>query len=437
MIFTPKKLKAIFTSDEKLFAIVINSSWLMADRFIRLATGFLIGSWVARYLGPQQYGEIAYVIAYIAIFQAIASLGLDNIIVRDIAVNQSMAGEILATSMSLRFVVGIICWLIAVSGVILADGALSTGAILTILIGSSLFFQAADIFDLWFQSQSQSRRTVYAKLVAHILSNAVKVWLIYISASLYYFGAVIALDAMLSAIGMYVAYRLYPSAFQWQKNISLGMRMLKESWPFLLSGILVMIYMRIDQIMIKNILGDYQLGIYAAVLPLATLWQFIPMTLATNLRPLLSQKKAQGESEYWNSLEKICQLFSILAWGVCIVMIIIAAPLVYLLFGDKYENGANILMIYIFTNISINLGIAQGMWVVNERLSLLSLYKTVIGALVCIVGNYLLLPTYGLYGAAWSAVISIFCADILSNIIFSRRIFTMQIRSLSLTWLLK
>jgi O-antigen/teichoic acid export membrane protein len=412
--------------------IVRNMGWLFFDKLVRMFLGLLVGAWVARYLGPSPYGELAYVLAIIAAFQAVALLGMDGIIVRDIARNEESAGQILGTAFALRLFAGGLCWLAAVGSMAWLHGWQDRSVLIAALAGSSLIFQAADTIDLWFQSQSQSRRTVLAKLVAYILSNGIKVVLILNKAPLIAFAAVLAFDVFVAAIALIVAYYYFPCKSHLRVIKAKATCILGESWPFMLSGLSIIIYMRIDQIMIKEMLGEKELGIYSAVLPLATLWQFIPMTLVASLAPFLAKQKAESEIAYMNSLQNIFRLFSLLGWLVCLPIMLLSGVIVNILYGKAYADGASILMIYIFTNIFINMGVAQSLWLLNENKPKISLYKTLIGVLTSLIGNAILIPRMGVVGVAVVAVFAQFFSAMLSNLIFAPNIFRIQLRSLLL-----
>jgi PST family polysaccharide transporter len=135
---------------------------------------------------------------------------------------------------------------------------------------------------------------------------------------------------------------------------------------------------------------------------------------------------------YWQALGRIFQAFSLLGWLVCIPTLLLAHFIVSVLLGSEFRDGAAVLAIYVFTNLFINLGVAQGLWLLNERRPLLSLYKTLVGAVVCVLGNAALLPSLGIVGAAISAVMAQFASAVLSNVVFSRPILRLQLKSLML-----
>ena len=147
-------------------AIAANSSWLLFDKLVRALLGLLVGAWVARHLGPAQFGALAYVLAYVALFQPFANLSADAIVVRGLSQQPNSTAEVLGTALALRLAIGFVCWLAAIAGAALIADEGSNLVLLTAVVGGTLLFQAADVVDLWFQSQSQSRRTVVAKLAA-------------------------------------------------------------------------------------------------------------------------------------------------------------------------------------------------------------------------------------------------------------------------------
>ncbi|MEH8128186.1 flippase [Aeromonas veronii] len=428
----PKTLSQRLSGNHSLLAAINNSGWLMFDKLIRLLLGLLVSAWVARYLGPAQYGELAYVLAFLAFFQAVAVLGMDGIIVRDIAKDKTKAGEILGTAFVLRISVGFCCWVIAVAGMGWFNGWQDSSVYITALAGTSLIFQAADTIDLWFQSQSQSKRTVIAKLLAYIISNGLKIILILNNAPLVAFAMVMAVEFLLAALALAYAYRKFTCQQPWMLFRSRVIRFLKESWPFIFSGLSVMVYMRIDQIMIKEILGDSELGLYAAAIPLATIGYFIPTLIFTSLAPHISRIKIKSNYEYRVVLSKIFVLYNAIGWLLAIPLAILSQFIILMLYGEDYSLSANVLSIYVFTNIFVCNGVALGFWVLNENKGMVTLVRTVIGAVFLCFINIYLIPRFGLIGAAISAVLTQAVTTVLLNIFFAPHVFKMQISSMFL-----
>lgn len=430
MRFLPAPLRAWLSGRTGFFAFVHNSGWLLLDNLLRVVLGVLVGAWVTRYLGPAQFGELAYVIAYIAFFQVAANLGMDSIIVRDIARDRDQAGEILGTAFVLRLAAGSFCWIAAVVGMLLVNGWSDRSVWLTALVGGALVFQASGVIDLWFQSQSQSRRTVFVKLAAILLSSGVKIALILTHASLVAIAAVTVLDAISVAVGLGIAYRHFPCGQNWQRIVSRGRQLMLESWPLIISGMSVIIYMRIDQIMIGSILGIDKLGIYAAALPLAGALNFIPMMLSISLMPFISRIYQNDRAKYETTLIIIFRVFFYSAISMSVMVGLLSDKIVLLLYGAEFQDAGKILRVYVFSSCFTWLGIAHSLWVINEKRTKVRLYGTLAGAVTCVVLNFLLIPKYGIIVSAWIAIITQAISAVGINAVVARESFALQMRAI-------
>lgn len=408
--------------------IIHNAGWLLFDKFARLGFGLLVGVWVARHLGPKTYGELAYVVTLVSFFQVIALLGMDSILVRDISNNKKEANKVLGSALFLRLLSGVLSLFLVVLFTYFFNGY--NTALLVLFAGGSLLFQCVDTIDIWFQSQSQSKRTVIAKLSSYTITNILRVFCILTNCPLWTFALLLSVDAMLASIALFYAYRTYKTPEKWKPGLNKCKEILSESWPFMISGISIILYMRVDQVMIKNMLGEASLGVYAASLQFSTLWNFVPLTLSISIAPYIARKKKDGVEIYKKALKNTFLLFSVLGWVITLFVAALSPFIINIMLGAKYSSGTQVLAVHVITNLFICLGVAQSLWIVNERKGALVLYKSLTGLIVCFISNFVFIPIYGIEGAAISAVISQLSACVLFNAIFCREIFFMQLRAL-------
>ena len=411
--------------------VAVNSGWLLADKLVRALLGLLVGAWVARYLGPAHFGVLAYLLAYVAMFQPFANLGADAIVVRNLSQEPRSAAEVLGTALALRIAFGLGCWLIAVAIALIIDRDGGDLAVLAAIVGGVLLFQAADVVDLWFQSQTQSRLTVIAKLVAFLASNGAKIGLILAGAQLSAFAILAALEGLLSALAMFVAYRRYRTDRFWTATKVTSRAILAECWPFMLSGFAIMVYMRIDQIMIKEILGAEQLGLYAAVLPISQFWQVLPLALATSLGPFLAKQRVADVAAYQRSMVLVFRGFFYLGIFSVVATLAVSGWLVPRLFGGAYSAAVLILDLHAISNMFCFLGIAHSLWLVNERLFAVRLYGTLLAGLASVGMNAVLLPRIGLPGACMAAIAAQAIAALFINALLDRRSFRLQVEAIT------
>jgi polysaccharide transporter, PST family len=208
------------------------------------------------------------------------------------------------------------------------------------------------------------------------------------------------------------------------------MNLVRQSWPFALASVAVMIYMRVDQIMLREMAGERELGIYSAALPFSQALHFIPVVICASVLPTLARDHAEDRTLFFERLQK---LFTVLAWVAIILvlgLILGADFLIATLLGPAYRESAPVLALHVVTNVFIFLGVAQGQWVLNERRPGVSLAKTLIGAAANVGANLILIPRHGALGAAMAAVLAQGVAAVLSNSILAPKIFVMQLSAI-------
>jgi O-antigen/teichoic acid export membrane protein len=410
--------------------IATNSAWLAGERFVRALVGLLVGAWVARHLGPDSYGTMAYVFAYVALFTPLATLSADALIVRNIAQQQEQASQTLGSALAMRAAAGLALWLLSVAGM----AALSRDehlTALTAIAGGLLLCQAADVVDLWFQSQTQSRRTVVSKLIGLAIASGIKITLIFVDAPLSAFVAVAVFEAALVAVALALSYRRFGTGQRWTPTASTCRAVLAEAWPFILSGCAIVVYMRIDQIMVKQLLGASELGVYAAAVALSQFWQILPLTVSASLAPFLSRQKLSDTARYERSIVTVFRAFFYFGVMASLITLALSNVAVSLLFGVAYAPSASLLNLHAVSNIFVFLGVAHSLWLINERRFAVRLWGTVIAGIATVSINSVLLPRIGALGACVAAVASQAIAAFLINAVLDRRGFRLQLEAIT------
>lgn len=431
--YLPDFLRNRLESRQNLQKILTNTVWLFADRILRMGVGLVVGVWVARYLGPEQFGLFSYVLAFVALFGVFATLGLDDIVVRDIVRNPSDKDEILGATFSLKLLGGLVGILLTTAGILLLRPNDRLTHSMVAIIASGLIFQSFDTISFWFQSQVQIKYVVYAKNGAFILISLAKVGLILSHASLIAFAWAALAEIILGAVGLTLAYGANGHLVRaWRGSIARARSLLTDSWPLILAGLAIVVYMKIDQIMLGEMLGNQAVGLYSAATRISEIWYFIPVAIVSSASPSIVEAKAISDSLYYQKVDKLFRLMAVLAFSIVIPMTFFSGHIIDLLYGPEFAGAGSVLAIHIWAAVFVFLGVAQGPWTVNEGLMKLSLQRTVIGAVANVVLNLLLIPRIGVVGAAISTLI----AQALSSCILNRfdrrtrRIFTLQMRAL-------
>lgn len=414
--------------------VVKNIAWLVVDRLLRMGLGVFVSVWVARYLGPEQFGAFNYAIAFSMLFGALASFGIDSLVVRDLVVEPERRSEILGTAFGLKLTGGLLACLSAVGAIfVFRPGEPLTQAMVA-LVAAGTIFQAFDTVDLWFQSQTRSKYTVYARSTAFVLVSALKVALILMQAPLIAFCWAGLAEVALGACGLAIAYRATGLRLgAWRLSFRRAGQLLKLSWPLALSGMVIMIYMRIDQIMLGNMLGSKEVGLYSAALRFSEVWYFIPAAIAASTMPAIVAAKNDDPERYRQRLQTVFDLMAGIAYALAIPLSLGSGLIISVLYQDQYAGAAPVLAAHVWAGLFVFLGVATNSYIVSEGLMRFSFITTAMGAVCNVVFNLILIPRHGAFGAAVATVCSQFVAATGSLVLFkaTRPIFWMQLRALA------
>ena len=409
-----------------------NTSWLLGERALRIAVSLFVGIYVARYLGPERFGLLSYSLSFVGIFVALATLGLDEVVVRELIKTPEQREKILGTSFLLKLVGTLLMWAAILVAIPLTENDLQTN-ILIIIIAFGVFFQAFNVIDLSFQAEVKSKYVVHAQFIQLIISSIVKIILVVNEAPLIWFASVYSLDVIVLAMGLVFAY-LYngDNIFSWKWSFETSKYLLHDSWPLILAGVVISVYMKIDQVMIKEMLGAKEVGLYAAAVKLSEAWYFIPMAIASSLFPAIINAKVYQKEVYYQRLQKLYDLMVWIAIAIALPTTFLSTLVVEFLYGKEYLGSSSVLIIHIWTAVFVFLGVASSKYLLAENFIKKTFYRTFIGALLNIIMNYYLIGIIGIQGAAISTLVSHFFAAYFYDILDKdlRIMFIMKTKSL-------
>jgi PST family polysaccharide transporter len=433
--YLPGFLRKRIEESPILQRIIHNTGWLFLDRALRMGVGFFVTVWITRYLGPEKYGLLSYASAFAGLFTAIANLGLYGIVVRDIVRYPESTDEILGTAFFLKFSGGLCALLLSLGLIFFIRPGETLTYWLVGITATGFIFQSFEVFDFWFQSKLLSKRTVFANIPGFLLITIAKIVLILINAPLIAFAWTGAFEILLGSIGLLAAYQLKTRrvgylrvSMKWAKSL------LKDCCPLIFAGLMLMIYNRIDQVMIGQMVGNYSVGIYSVAVKLAEFWYIFPTLVLNSVLPTIVEAKQSGEAFYYRRLQKVFDLMALISLVFVLPLFVFSKQIIVLFYGSAYAEAGAVLAVYVLSGIFVFLGHVRESWIAVENIARFSLYSTATGAFVNILLNYLLIPRYGNLGAAYATLIALFVASYLINIISAktRTVFIMQTKSLLL-----
>ncbi len=375
-----------------------------------MAVGLFVGVYVARYLGPERFGVLSYAMSVVVLFSALSSLGLNGILVRELVNFPKKRDEFLGTAFILKLAgSGLVLILLSITLYFMGDDRQSNLMIFIIAFG--LIFQPFNVIRFYFEANVLAKFIAVSQITSLVVVSVAKLVFIWLGLPLIYFALVVLIESLILAIGLSVVYfKQKLNIFNWQFSFKVATGLLKDSWPLILSAIAISIYLRIDQVMIKHMLNDEAVGQYAAAVKLSEAWYFIPVVICGSLFPAILNAKTQSKELYYARLQKLYVLMVWISLPIALVMTFMAGNIVLLLYGTQFSKAGPVLAIHIWAGVFVFLGVASSQYLIAENYTRISFFRTFIGAIVNVIFNIILIPKYGINGAAVATVISYFVA---------------------------
>lgn len=418
---------------KKVFA---NLFWAMTGKIVNMAGVLLVGILVARYLGPSQYGLMNYVISYVSLFTIISNFGLDNIEIRELSRTPERKEYILGTCFRIRMFFSTFALILVILSLILFKANTFTSCMI-LLYSVTLYTGNFNIIRNYFTSIVKNEYVVKSEIARTIIGACIKVILLWIKAPLEYFITATVFDAVLVASGYCFSFKKTVGKIsEWKYDKTIVPYYIKESFPLVLSGAAVIIYQRIDQVMIGNMIDNASVGYFATAGKFLDLVLFLPMVLTQTVTPLLVKAKERNKEEYERKKQ---QFVNIVVWIAIILSALVsffAYWLIHFTYGDKYLPAVPVLQIMAFKTVGMALSSSSGQIIIMERMQKWAFIRNLMGCLTCIGLNMLLIPKYGIIGSAWVTILTILMSGLIGNVIIPkyRPVFIIQLKALMFGW---
>ncbi|MFA5834008.1 MAG: flippase [Bacteroidota bacterium] len=381
-----------------------NSVWLLVEKISRIVSGLFVGVLVTRYLGPDQFGLISYALNVVAIFTIASTLGLDGIVVRELLIRKDKKNSILGTTFFLKLIGSVIAIICAVTYSSFHDS--QEKILIVFIVGLSLLFQSFQTIDFYFQSRVKTKYTAINQLITQSISALVKIALIVLHGSVEWFAAVLVIDAIIYAIfSIYFYSKQKESLTSWKFNFLETKLLLRFSLPMIIAGFAQLLYQKADQVLILHYLNNLNfVGQYAAAIRISEAFYFIPIAISTAVFPGIINNRENVQLQY-NRFIQLCSLLVWMSIGISVAGFLCGDWIISLLYAEKFNLSSLVFKIHIWSMYPVFFGTAYGMWLVAANRQRILLVAQVINLFTFLILNSILIPKYGIDGAAISIVV--------------------------------
>lgn len=388
-----------------------SASWYLSEKLIRMAGAFFIGAWVARYLGPEQYGILAFAVALTTTLGFLASWGIETLVVRDLVQHPERVSAITSTYFFVRLAGALTVPFFAYLFLAFTHQGDEALQWVTLILAFGISLLAFEVADCWLQSQHRSRQTSLIRIVAFTSSAAIKVALVLAEANLAWFAFAIVIETLIIAIayGRSLHRNGIKLALRYWDNAEFHNLFLRSK-GMILSGLTVVIYSKIDVLAVGSLLSKEELGTYAMAATLCGAWNMLGMSLSQAFSPHISALRQQGRGGgYFVALRQ----FLLLMFGTSVagsLLLTFLSPWIFdLLLGPAFAESSRIFTLLVWSSVPIFMGVATSQIIVNEKVYWVSMLRTTVGMIISLS---LIVPAISYFGAMGAATVIVISASI-------------------------
>ncbi|MBF05475.1 hypothetical protein CL644_02095 [bacterium] len=403
--------KFLLYIDEKMLHIGVrryleNLSWMFFGRIVTMLISFAAVAYIARGLGPSNYGELSYAISYTSLFGFIASLGIEQVLYRELLARPEKRGVLMSTALVLRMAAGTFAAFLGISLAFLISSP-QLSILLIVILSTSFFFSTFHLLGQEFQADVRSKLPSLLAIIVTLTLNVLKILVIAFDQGVLYLAVVLALEPILFGIGYFwMRTKYYGPINLFVFDKTLARIILVGSLPLTFVSAFSMIYARIDQVLINHMINTTSVGIYDAAVRLSEVWYFIPNIIVAGLFPALMNAKKGSLDLFMSRAKKLILYITLLSITVALFTTLIANSIVSIVFGAEFISAATVLQIYIWSNIGIGINLVIHYILIAEKMNIYIVYSTFAGMVVNVLLNIILIPVLGIHGAALASAIA-------------------------------
>ena len=427
-------MKPLFAIYYRLKLYLVNVSWIFVEKLVQLIISFAILLLLARSLGPELYGHLGYALSLISLFAVVGHVGLSGVVQRRLVLSPNGHASILGWTLILKFAGYFIVFALLLVFTLLSEELFSLEFWLIVALSLTILLRPFEVISFWFQSRVEAKYITYAKSASLLFYLAVTILLVVFNG-----GAIAHALAYVAQVLIFILFLIAiysrtcgESLRSWRYETDTIKSLFSEGWIVFLGSIFAVIYLKIDQVMLKWLADIDEVGRYVVAVNLSEAWYFLPAAIVSTVFPRLVRLHEENEALFQTRLQQVFDLLFLIAFIGALVVAFTANPLVSFLFGTQYSGTAEILVIHIWAAIFIFLRSAFSKWIIIKNLLFFSLITQGLGALANVALNLLLIPQFAGVGAAYATLISYAIASYFSLLISAktRPVFYMMSKSM-------
>jgi len=401
--------------------IAYNTIISLASRILSTVGALLVIGITTRYLGQNGFGNYSTVLAFLYVFSVLADLGLYSITVREISKEGTDERTIVSHAFSLRFWSGLLIFGVApfVAWFFPYPPMVKIG--IALAAAGQWFLSNAQVLMGVFQKYLKMEKAALAELGGRIVQFALVAVIVWQRFGFFSIILAFSLSCLANFLLVLFFARKYVS-FKIGWNPPHWKKLLTESFPLAISAVFVMIYFKLDTVMLSVMKPATDVGIYSIAYKILESLIFFPAMFVGLVMPLLSRHALANPEEFKKVSQKSFEILLIFAVPLAVGGLLLSKSIIALVAGPGFEAASGVLKILIFATAVIFFGslFSNMIIAIGRQRALAKIYG--LGALVNLGVNLILIPRFSYWGAASSTLFTEALVTILMLAVISRSI---------------
>ncbi len=399
--------------------IAYNTIISAGARIIGLALSLIVVGFITRYLGQDGFGYYSTILAFLFFFTVLADLGLYSICLREISRPQADKEKIASNAFTLRFFAGLFVFIL--SPLIIYFFPYPDQVKVGVLIGAVGFWLMSNqqVLIGVFQKYLRMDKVVIGELIGRLVQLGLVIFFIKQGFGFLFIVSALVGGSLVNFILVFFFSQKYIH-ISFEFDFKFWRSLLKESLPLALAIVFTMVYFKIDTIMLSLMKPVADVGIYNLAYKFLESLLFFPAMFVGLMMPLMSEFAFSAREKFKQITQKTLDILLIFIIPMIVGVIFISKEVVVLIAGQDFILSAGVLNILIIAAGIIFLGVLFSNMIISLKKQKNLTYIYGVGVIINLIANFIFIPKYSYYGAAWTTLLTELVVTVLMLIALSR-----------------
>lgn len=393
--------------------LLSNSLWMISERVISLFGLIFVTSFVAKYIGPENFGKLTFAASLFAVIQTISMYGSENVIFQKTSKSPRLGIKIILATYRIRNFIFFILTPLLLAYLYFSVDFLTF--IFSLASCIAMYFALHDVFNIYFNAVLESKINAYCNVAGILVSLLLRYIVVFFSLDIKFLAIPIVLVSFIPYILRRIIFKRIIIKNKINKSQDLKKYrsyMVGVGSKLVLYSLSVAIFTKTSQIFL-GIESTYSLGIYTVAATLGTSFYFVLVALISSFMTDIYQEKSFIESQ--KKVAKLNLMVIVISFFAFLFFYIFGNWIVDFLYGEQFRSATNILLWMVVVCFFSGLSTVAEKYLIKFNAYSYLQKKTNFLVIFNVIFAYFLINKFGLYGAVFSILIT----EILSTSIFN------------------